>query len=102
MYEVVLTPKAKEDLDELERGGYGRKARALLTILEEDPFKNPPKYKQLGSNMKGMFSRRINIEHRLVYEVLPPVSEQYQGRVKVHRMRTHYKGIIPMFFFINP
>jgi Txe/YoeB family toxin of toxin-antitoxin system len=100
MYEVVLVPKAKEDLDELERSGYGRKARELLAILEEDPFKNPPKFKQLGGNMKGMFSRRIKVEHRLVYEVLPPVNEQYQGRVKVHRMRTHYKGVIPLLFFL--
>ena len=100
MYEVMLTPKAKEDLNELERGGYGRKARELLTILEEDTFKSPPKYKQLSGNMKGMFSRRINVEHRIVYEILPAVDERYRGRVKVHRMRTHYKGIIPAFFFL--
>ena len=100
MYEVVLVPKAKEDLDELKRSGYGRKAKELLTVLEEDPFRNPPKYKQLGGNMKGLFSRRINIEHRLVYEVLPSTDEKYQGRVKVHRMRTHYKGMIPIFFFM--
>jgi len=100
MYEVVLVPKAKEDLDELERSGYGRKARELLIILEEDPFRSPPKYKQLSGNMKGMFSRRINIEHRIVYEVLPPVDDRYQGRVKVYRMRTHYKGIIPIIFFL--
>jgi Txe/YoeB family toxin of Txe-Axe toxin-antitoxin module len=47
-----------------------------------------------------MFSRRINVEHRIVYEILPPTDERYQGRVKVHRMRTHYKGVIPPFFFM--
>ena len=100
MYEVVLVPKAKEDLDELERSGYGRKARELLTILEEDPFRSLPKYKQLSGSMKGMFSRRINVEHRSVYEILPPADERYQGRVKVLRMRTHYEGIIPILFFL--
>ncbi|MCL2147810.1 MAG: Txe/YoeB family addiction module toxin [Methanomassiliicoccaceae archaeon] len=96
MYEMVLVPKAK---GELERSGYGRKARKLLSILEEDPFRSPPKYKRLGGNMKGLFSRRISVEHRIVYEVMPPIDDRYQGRVKVHRMRTHYKGIIPVLFF---
>jgi Txe/YoeB family toxin of toxin-antitoxin system len=100
MYEVFLTPKAKKDLDELDRGGYGKKARELLTILEEDPFRNPPRYKELGGSMKGTFSRRISLEHRLVYDVLPPDDGRHQGKVIIHRMRTHYKGIIPAFFFL--
>jgi len=99
-YEVLLSPQAKEDLRELDRNGYGRKARELLNILKEDPFRNPPKYKQLSGNMKGMFSRRINVEHRIVYEVTPSDDKKYQGTVTVHRMRTHYKGVIPAFFFL--
>ncbi|WP_048111538.1 Txe/YoeB family addiction module toxin [Candidatus Methanoplasma termitum] len=98
-YDVRLAPPAIEDLCELERSGYGRKARELLTVLEEEPLRNPPKYKKLSGDMKGKFSRRINAEHRLVYEVLPSKDEKYEGEVRVHRMRTHYKGIIPAIFF---
>ena len=99
-YEIFLTPKAKEDLDELDRCGCGQKARRLLVILEYDPFRNPPRYKQLSGSMKGLFSRRINAEHRLVYEIMPSDDEEYQGKVVVYRMRTHYKGIIPAIFFL--
>jgi len=99
-YEVFLTPKAQKDLEELDRSGYGQKARELLTILEKDPFQNPPRYKQLGGGMKGTFSRRISLEHRLVYDVMPPDDDKYKGKVIVHRMRTHYKGILPAFFFL--
>jgi len=99
-YEVLLSPQAKEDLYELDRSGYGRKAREVLNILKEDPFRNPPKYKQLSGTMKGMFSRRINLEHRIVYEVAPSEDKEYKGIVTVHRMRTHYKGIIPILFFL--
>lgn len=99
-YEVLLSPQAKEDLYELDRSGYGRKARGLLNILKEDPFRNPPKYKQLSGNMKGMFSRRINVEHRIVYEVASSEDKEYKGTVTVHRMRTHYKGMIPFLFLL--
>jgi len=99
-YEVFLTPKALKDLEELDRCGYGQKARELLSVLEEDPFQDPPRYKQLSGDMKGMFSRRINVEHRLVYDVMPSDDAIYQGKVIVHRMRTHYKGVIPAFFFL--
>jgi len=99
-YEVFLTPKAAEDLDELDRCGYGRKARELLAILEDDPFRDPPRYKQLSGNMKGLFSRRINVEHRLVYEILPSENVEFQGKIVVYRMRTHYEGIIPSIFFL--
>ena len=100
VYEVFLTPKAEKDLEELDRCGYGQKVRELLAILEKDPFQNPPRYKQLGGNLKGTFSRRISLEHRLVYDVMPSENDSYRGKVVVHRMRTHYKGIIPAFFFL--
>ncbi|MDR1690310.1 MAG: Txe/YoeB family addiction module toxin [Candidatus Methanoplasma sp.] len=99
-YEVHLTPLALKDLEELGRCGYGHKARELLTILENDPFQEPPRYKRLSGDLKGAFSRRINVEHRLVYEVMPPDDSGYQGKVIVYRMRTHYKGMIPVIFFL--
>jgi mRNA-degrading endonuclease RelE of RelBE toxin-antitoxin system len=55
MYEVLSTSKATEDLKELDRCGYGRKTRELLNILKDDPYRDPPRYKQLSGEMRGMF-----------------------------------------------
>jgi Txe/YoeB family toxin of toxin-antitoxin system len=101
-YEVLFTRKAEEDLKELLKQGLGKKIKELIVILEKDPFQNPPKYKHLSGEMKGMFSRRINIEHRLVYEIIPSEDDAFEGTVKVLGSKTHYKGNIPLFFFINP
>jgi len=99
VYEVYLTPKARKDLIDLDSAGYGQKATALLNILAENPFQNPPTYEKLSGKKKGTYSRRINAEHRLVYEVRPSEDENFQGMVVVIRMRTHYKGIIPVIIF---
>ena len=101
-YEVIFTHKAEEDLKELTRQGYGKKIRELIEILENDPFQDHPKYKKLAGEMEGMFSRRINIEHRLVYEIIPAEDNVFEGTVKAYRLRTHYRGIIPLFFFMCP
>jgi len=69
-----------------------------LDLLIIDPFRYPPKYKKLRGEVEGSFSRRISAEHRLVYDVMPSENNEFQGIVKVHRLRTHYKGIIPVFF----
>ena len=97
---MVLARKAEEDQADLIKMGYGKRIKELIKVLEEDPFMDPPRYKKLTGEMKGMFSRRINIEHRLVYEVLPAEDEEFRGIVKVVRMKTHYKGIIPLFLMI--
>jgi Txe/YoeB family toxin of toxin-antitoxin system len=99
-YEVLLSRKAEEDRIELTRQGYGKKIKELIEILEVDPFQDPPRYKHLNGEMKGMFSRRINAEHRIVYEVVPPEDDTFKGTVLVHRLRTHYKGIIPLSLFL--
>jgi len=99
VYKVILSRQAQKDLEDLDRSGYGDKARELLDILINDPFQYPPKYKKLRGEVEGAFSRRISAEHRLVYDVLPSDNDEFQGVVRVHRLRTHYKGIIPAFFF---
>ena len=101
-YEVLLSKKAKEDREELTKQGYGEKTEELIEILKNDPFQNPPNYKRLTGEMKGLFSRRINREHRLVYEIVPAEDEKFKGTVNIIRMKTHYKGIIPLFFLITP
>ena len=99
VYKVILAKQAQKDLEDLNRIGYGDKARELLDILIMDPFQYLPKYKKLQGEVEGTFSRRINAEHRLVYDVLPSESDEFQGVVRVHRLHTHYKGIIPIMFF---
>ena len=71
VYKVILAKQAQKDLEDLDRNGYGDKARELLDILIMDPFQYPPKYKKLWGEVEGTFSRRINAEHRLVCDVLP-------------------------------
>ncbi len=73
------------------------KAKELIEVVRENPFQNPPPYEGLVGNLKGFFSRRINLQHRLVYQVYAePVTiddVDYEGIVKIVRMWTHYDGM---------
>lgn len=85
-WRIVFTPQAVKDAKKLSRSGLKSKAQALLEILAEDPFRSPPFFEKLAGDLSGAFSRRINIHHRLVYQVLR------RGKVvKVLRMWTHYE-----------
>jgi Txe/YoeB family toxin of toxin-antitoxin system len=98
MYNIVLTHQAAKDAQKLEQTGLKSKAVVLLKIIRTNPFQNPPPYEKLkGFNVT--YSRRINIRHRLVYEVLPNQNNEkddngtpYQGTIKVVRMWTHYES----------
>ena len=83
---VVFTRQAQKDAKRLSMSGLRPKAEKLLAILAEDPFRNPPPYESLIGNLQGAISRRINIQHRLVYQVLAA-----ERTVKVLRMWTHYE-----------
>jgi toxin YoeB len=97
MYRIVYDRQAAKDIKNLKSAGLDRKAKELIEIIRENPFKNPPPYEGLVGNLKGFFSRRINIQHRLVYQVYaePAVINdvEYEGIVKIVRMWTHYDGI---------
>ncbi len=83
---LVYTKQAQKDAKKLASCGLKAKAEYLLKVLEKNPFQNPPSYEKLIGDLDGAFSRRINIQHRLVYQVLK------EGRVvKVIRMWTHYE-----------
>jgi toxin YoeB len=82
----VFTRQAQKDAQKLKAAGLQPKAKKLLEILVEDPFQNPPSYEKLVGNLAGACSRRINIQHRLVYQVL-----EERGTVKVLRMWSHYE-----------
>ena len=84
-YDLVYTKQAKKDAKKLRGTPLAQKAKDLLEIIEEDPFANPPPYEALVGDLSGAYSRRINIQHRLVYQVYE--DEQV---VKVLRLWTHY------------
>ena len=83
---IVFTKHAQKDAPKLASAGLKAKAQELLAILKDNPFQNPPPYEKLVGDLSGACSRRINIQHRLVYEVL--TDEQ---TVKVLRMWSHYE-----------
>jgi Txe/YoeB family toxin of toxin-antitoxin system len=85
-WRIVFTKQAQKDAEKVAASGLKKKVQSLLDILREDPFKNPPSYEKLLGDLKGAYSRRINIHHRLVYQVM--VDEH---TVKVIRMWTHYE-----------
>lgn len=85
-WRVVFTRQAQTDAHHLASAGLKDKAQTLLAVLAEDPFQTPPPYEKLVGDIAGACSRRINIQHRLVYQVL-----QEQRTVKVLRMWSHYE-----------
>lgn len=97
MYRVVFTKQAAKDAKKLKSSGLEKKAKSLIEIVRDDPFRKPPAYETLVGNLSGLYSRRINLQHRLVYQVIPgEVSENgvsYEGTVKVLRMWTHYENV---------
>lgn len=85
-WRVVFTRQAQKDAKKLASSNLREKAEALLELLGKDPFQTPPPFKRLLGDLAGAYSRRINIQHRLVYQVLPE-----EKTVKVLRMWTHYE-----------
>ena len=84
-WNLVFSKYALKDAKKLSAAGLKEKAQALLDILELNPLQNPPPYEKLVGDLKGAYSRRINIQHRLVYEVF-----RKEKAVRVLRMWTHY------------
>ena len=85
-WRVVFTKQAQKDAREIEQAGLKPQASRLLEILRDDPFQNPPSFEKLVGDLSGAYSRRINIQHRLVYQVMNEIKT-----VKVIRMWTHYE-----------
>ncbi|HEX7180391.1 MAG TPA: Txe/YoeB family addiction module toxin [Thermoanaerobaculia bacterium] len=85
-WKLVYTKQARKDAKNLSAAGLRSKAQDLLDLLAEDPYRRPPPYEKLVGDLAGAFSRRINIKHRLVYQIL-----EEEKTVKVLRMWTHYE-----------
>ena len=97
MYRIVYTKQAVKDIKNLKSVHLDEKAKKLIEVIKENPFQNPPAYEELLGNLQGVYSRRINIQHRLVYQVYnQPVvinETEYEGIIKVIRMWTHYDKV---------
>ena len=97
MWEVLFTKQAAKDAKKLKGAGLDGKAKALVEVVRENPFASPPAYEALVGNLSGLYSRRISIQHRFVYEVIQGAYEKdgavYDGAVKIVRMWTHYEGL---------
>lgn len=85
-WQLVFAKQALKDAPKLSAAGLKPRAQTLLAILADDPFQNPPPYEKLVGDLAGAYSRRINIQHRLVYQVFSA-----EGTVRVLRMWTHYE-----------
>jgi Txe/YoeB family toxin of toxin-antitoxin system len=83
---IVYTKHAQKDAKKLAAGGLKPKALEILAILAGNPFQNPPPYEKLVGDLAGAYSRRINVQHRIVYQV-----HEAEKLVKVIRMWTHYE-----------
>ena len=83
---VVFTKQAQKDAKKLAAAGLREKAEQLINILAENPYQNPPSYEKLLGDLLGYYSRRINIQHRLVYSI-----DEAETIIKVVRMWTHYE-----------
>ena len=84
-WKIVYTKQAQKDAKKLASTGLKNEAKSLLNIIQKDPYQNPPPYEKLVGDLSGAYSRRINIQHRLVYQIY-----EKEKIVKVIRLWTHY------------
>jgi Txe/YoeB family toxin of toxin-antitoxin system len=85
-WQIVFTKQAQKDARNLSSAGLKEKAQLLLAVIADNPFQAPPPYEKLVGDLAGAYSRRINIQHRLVYQVV-----EAEHTIKVLRMWTHYE-----------
>ncbi len=85
-YKIVYTQQAQKDAKKLKSSPLSTKARKLIELISENPFASPPPYEALIGDLRGAYSRRINIQHRLVYQVL-----EDDRIIKILRLWTHYE-----------
>ena len=86
MFEIVFSSQAEKDKKLLKQAGLDKRTKALLAVIAENPFKSPPRYEKLVGDLARFYSRRINIQHRIVYQVY-----QQEQTVKILSMWGHYE-----------
>lgn len=88
MYQIVYTKKVVKDIPKIKSIGVADKVKKLIEVIKENPFQNPPPYEKLVGDLQGAYSRRINIQHRLVYQVF-----EQEKIVKIISVWSHYETI---------
>ena len=86
MYKIVYTKAATKDIPKLKAAHLDTKAKALIDVIRENPYQTPPSYEKLVGDLQGLYSRRINVQHRLVYQVL-----EEEKTIKIVSLWTHYE-----------
>ena len=86
MYKIVYRKEAIKDIQKIKQNGLSIKVKNLIDIIKKNPFQNPPPYEKLVGDLSGAYSRRINIQHRLVYQIY-----ENEKVIKIIRMWTHYE-----------
>ena len=86
VYKILYTKKAAEDIPKLKVAKLDKKAKALIEVIRKNPYQTPPPYEKLMGDLQGAYSRRINLKHRLVYEVF-----EEEQTVKIISLWTHYE-----------
>ena len=86
MYKIIYSSQAQKDAKKANRAGFRNNIEKLIKILENNPYQNPPPYEKLVGDLLGIYSRRINIQHRLLYQIY-----ENEKTVKIIRMWTHYE-----------
>ena len=88
VYQIVYTKKVVKDIPKIKSIGVADKVKKLIEVIKENPFQNPPPYEKLVGDLQGAYSRRINIQHRLVYQVF-----EQEKIVKIISVWSHYENI---------
>ncbi|MBR2728645.1 MAG: Txe/YoeB family addiction module toxin [Lachnospiraceae bacterium] len=86
MYKIVYTKTATKDIPKLKAAHLDAKAKALIDVIRENPYQAPPSYEKLVGDLQGLYSRRINIQHRLIYQVF-----EEEKTIKIVSLWTHYE-----------
>lgn len=86
MYRILYSKRAVKDIKKLQSSHLDIKAKELVKIIQKNPFQTPPPYEKLFGNLQGYYSRRINMQHRLLYEV-----REEDKTIRIHKMWTHYE-----------
>lgn len=88
MYKIVYTKTALKDIPKIKSAGLEKKVKALLEVIRENPYQTPPSYEKLIGDLLGLYSRRINIQHRLVYQVY-----ENEETIKIVSLWSHYERV---------
>ena len=95
MYQIIYTKKAAEDIPKLKAAKLDKRAKALIEVIRGTPYQTPPPYEKLMGDLQGAYSRRINLKHRLVYEVQPQKTGRRPGHADEQNKWKHLEAVLP-------